>query len=269
MDDLAFWGEPAAVAEVLALIRKRYRLKVSDDRKCFVGILREVEPDGSVHLSQPHLLEKAAHVAGVHRRHNKVAAFPALLGSRGYFVKEDLRPEGHPDRKSLDKFPYVSALYIVAYVAMCTRPDLLHRVSYLQKLAKNYGPVMIKSLCKLVQYALDTSHHALVISAPNSVPLAFSTDASFASDPITMRSCGGCIEGTFGSTADWTAKGHQNVNRSSTEAEIHETSESASKVLHAHHRLWEMPMPMRRCLRLELPMRTLALVQASLPSTML
>ena len=29
-------------------------------------------------------------------------------------------------------------LYIVAYVAMCTRPDLSHRVSYLQKFAKNY-----------------------------------------------------------------------------------------------------------------------------------
>ena len=59
-------------------------------------------------------------------------------------------------RKALDLYPYRKILGKVAYIARCTRPDVLWIVSILQQYQTNYGWRMIDTLLALVSFLYNS-----------------------------------------------------------------------------------------------------------------
>jgi hypothetical protein len=72
-------------------------------------------------------------------------------------VSQDTRK----DIEYMSRVPYSSAVDILMYVMVCTRPDITHAVGVVSRYMKNPGKEHWKAVKWILRYLRGTSSHAL------------------------------------------------------------------------------------------------------------
>jgi hypothetical protein len=147
----------------------------------------------------------------------------------------------------MSNIPYMSAVGAIMYLAIGTRPDIMHSVSKLAQFNQNPGPEHWQAAKHLMRY----------LQATNDLRLTFRTDGT---DPISSQLCkgfsdadhAGCLD-TRRSTSGflikmgtgavcWSAKKQAVVAKSSTEAKYVSASSAGSEILWTRTLLRELGM---------------------------
>ena len=185
VDDMAvFSNSRALVDRCYKRLNTRFPCKRRSDINLLLGISIVSKP-GSIEFNQTRLIDDLVQYTGQEQGRHEHCPFPSSWGG---FTKED-RITDPEARITLDKWPYPNALGKAAYIARCTRYDILWVVAVLQRHMKDYGPAMIKILLQLVRFLRVTRTKPLIFLAgyPRDLaPLVIMVDATYASSKICL-----------------------------------------------------------------------------------
>ena len=128
------------------------------------------------------------------------------------------------------------------YLVIGTRPDLAFTVSMLGTFNSNPSEEHLTLAKQVLRYVQATKHYALVYRSDQlSSPLVkMFADASYATDPDTMRSISGFILQIDGATVCWSSKRQSCVAKSTCESEYMACSYAASHLIWIKHALSEL-----------------------------
>jgi hypothetical protein len=76
-------------------------------------------------------------------------------------LNNEMCPKTHEKIKYMSRVPYSSAVDILMYVMVCTRPDITHAVGVVSRYMKNLGKQHWKAVKWILRYLIGTSSHAL------------------------------------------------------------------------------------------------------------
>lgn len=164
------------------------------------------------------------------------------------FRMEDCKPAGTPMETGLklpqetqkdDTYNYRELVGSLMYIAVCTRPDISHAVSYLSQFNNCFGEVHWKAAKRVLRYLKGTINLSLVFSKGGMDITAYA-DADWASNNIDRRSYTGYVFLLGKSIISWESKKQRTVALSSTEAEYMALSDTCKEALFIRKFLFEM-----------------------------
>ena len=151
------------------------------------------------------------------------------------------RPKEPPDTetaKHLQNLPYRSLVGAMAYLALCTRPDIAHTIGVLSRYLDCYRDEHWQAAIHLLRYLKTTRNRVLLYRyGQTDEEFAYSrakekvnpsdenegvtfADSDFAKCPDTRRSTGGYVIMYNGSAVDWKSKRQGQTTTSTCEAEL-------------------------------------------------
>ncbi len=146
----------------------------------------------------------------------KTAKTPLEKGS-------DLSPRLETEEQlNLDRYPYRRALGQLLYLANCTCPDLSNSVRELGKVSSGPSIRHWRSIQHVLRYLAGNFNYGLLYkskSESNEGEFIGFSDADFAGDKTSRKSCTGYVIKLDGSVIDWTSRTQRAVSTSTTEAE--------------------------------------------------
>ena len=159
---------------------------------------------------------------------NSRVTAPMTTGYR-VILKPELSPK---DREAMRTRPFTSLLSALLWVARCTRPDINLALTVLARAASQPDPSHWTELVKILKYLVNTIERGIVIFANQPDLLRCMTDASHASDPVTMRSVSGVFVLVGRNIIDWYCRHQPYVTLHSGEAETLAASTGATFLLY-------------------------------------
>lgn len=139
------------------------------------------------------------------------------------------------DENSLvGKIPYREAVGSLMYLANATRPDIAFAVNDLSRFNIQHAEPHWRAVKRVFRYLKGTIHYALKFTNENSdtdIELVMYTDADWASEIDSRRSCSGYVGIMAGAAISWQSKRQPIVALSSTEAEYIALSEAVKEVI--------------------------------------
>jgi hypothetical protein len=195
-------------------------LTVEGDISDFLGVKISRQPDGSIHLTQPHLIDQIISDLWLDR-HDSVSTkmTPAAVSQllRRCTASEDF--DGH--------FKYRSVIGKLNYLEKTSRPDISYAVHQCARFSGAPKKEHAKALKWLGRYLIATRDKGLIFN-PKDQSFDCHVDADFAGawdkeealeDPDTARSRSGFIISYANCPIIWTSKLQTTIALSSTEAE--------------------------------------------------
>ena len=209
--------------EVDAVIEqiRRAKLDVTDEGNVedFLGVNIERRPDGSVKLSQPHLVDQILKDLKMDRQPLKVKETPAA--SSKILSK-------HPTSEKFDNsFHYRSVIGKLNYLEKCTRPDISYATHQCARFTENPKVEHGKAVRWIARYLKGTRNEGIIMQPKVSNDLELYVDADFAgnwvktesSDRDTARSRHGYVVMYHGCPLLWKSQLQTEIALSSTESE--------------------------------------------------
>ena len=147
-----------------------------------------------------------------------------------------------PNREADDevrKLPYRELIGSLMYLAVCTRPDIAHTVSYLSQFNENFGKEHWAAGKRIIKYLKGTIDVGIEFK-PNSTTLNGFVDSDWGTCPVDRRSYTGYIFLLNGGPVSWDSKKERTVALSSTEAEYMALSEATKESIYLNSFLIEL-----------------------------
>lgn len=127
---------------------------------------------------------------------------------------------------------YRSAVGMLGYAALATRPDVAHAYSMAARQQQDPSPADLQAVAHAFRYLLATSSLPLRYSIDSdNTKLAAYSDADWAGDSSDARSTSGSVIKLGGAAVSWESTKQSNVALSSTEAEYIAASETARELV--------------------------------------
>lgn len=142
------------------------------------------------------------------------------------FQMEDCKPVSTPMEVGLklhkeektENFEYRNLIGCLMYIAVCTRPDIAHSVSFLSQFNDCYSDAHWKAAKRVLRYLKGTINHRLVYER-SGLNVRGYVDADWASCEVDRRSYTGYVFKIGNSVVSWESRKQKTVALSSTEAE--------------------------------------------------
>ncbi|XP_036346805.1 secreted RxLR effector protein 161-like [Rhagoletis pomonella] len=141
--------------------------------------------------------------------------------------------------KKVDKVAYQSVVGALMYLAISTRPDILHSVSKLSQRNNNPHSEHEAGVKHVLRYLRKTSNYKLHYTKTGKAIEGFA-DADWGSDASDRKSYSGCVFVAAGGVFSWESKKQSVVALSSTEAEYIALSSAAKEASYISKLLREM-----------------------------
>ena len=133
---------------------------------------------------------------------------------------------GCKHHETMKNVPYRSAVGVLMYLMVGTRPDLAAALGALSQLAADPCPTHWQALKRVFRYLRATLTHGLRFSGSGCGIMEGYSDADWAGDIETRRSTSGYVFVLNGGCISWRSKKQQTVALSFTEAEYMALSEA-------------------------------------------
>lgn len=155
------------------------------------------------------------------------------------FKMEDCKPIGTPmevgiklnrAEKISENCEYRNLIGHLMYLAVCTRPDIAHAVSYLSQFNDCYSEVHWKAAKRVLRYLKGTLNYCLFFEKSNLNVSGF-VDADWGSCDVDRKSYTGFVFKIGKSVVSWESRKQKTVALSSTEAEYMALSDACKEAL--------------------------------------
>ena len=217
VDDIVLCGTPSEVTRLISLFKQRFEIKDLGDIEYLLGIrITRDRQHRSISLSQELYLTK------ILERFN-LADSSVRDQTSPMDVSFDSSPgimEGEP----ADPMLYRSAIGLVMYTMLATRPDIAYSISILAQFSQSPTQHHWRALRRLLRYLRTTKHYKLTYYTPSAdlftLPAAsVYSDASYARD-YHRHSIQGYLALVSGAPVSWHASKQSLIATSTNEAEF-------------------------------------------------
>lgn len=229
------------IDKVIEDIKKaKLDITIEGDLQDFLGVNIDRKKDGTVHLTQPHLVDtilKDLRVDDDNVTLKNIPACSSKILSR------------HPDSPPFDgHFNFRSVIGKLNYLEKATRPDIAYIVHQCARFTVNPKEEHGKALKWLGRYLKGTRDKGIILRPVKDKGLEVHVDADFcgnwnpdeAEDPATARSRHGYIISYAGCPIQWKSQLQTEVCLSSTESEFTGLSYALREAIPMMHLLNEM-----------------------------
>ena len=251
-DVIAFSPDPQEISDFVDSMKQekpqKYVLEDLGDVTSYLGIQVKKTRSGSIHLTQPHLINKIIQSAGFERREIRPVATPAA---------EVLKKYADSKSDTVKDFHYRSVIGQLNYLANTTRPDIAFAVHQCARFSNDPKDPHVKAVKRIVRYLHGTQDKGLILD-PKDPALVMYVDADFAGayhkdhadEPASVFSRTGSIITYAGCPIYWMSKLQTEIALSSTEAEYIALSQSMRNLLpiqalfkEIHQRGFQLSLP--------------------------
>jgi len=210
---------------------RAFKMTDEGDMSDYLGVEIQPMPNGTIKLSQPHLIDQIISDLGFNER-TGTKKTPASASVK---LSRDLH--GEPFSESWN---YRSVIGKLNFLEKSTRCDLSYSVHQCARFAADPKQLHATAVKRIVKYLLATRDKGLILN-PQKHSFDCWVDASFVGnwdrvnadvDPSTARSQSGFIIMYGGCPLVWASKLQREVALSTTEAEYNALSESLRHVIH-------------------------------------
>lgn len=135
------------------------------------------------------------------------------------------------EEEELD-LPYQELIGSLMYIAICTRPDIAHTVSYLSQFNAHYGGVHWRAAKRVLRYLKGTKDLCLHYRPTAHFRPECYVDADYGNNLVDRRSFTGFVYMMGGAPISWEARKQRTVALSTTEAEYMALSEACKEAIY-------------------------------------
>ncbi len=240
-DSILAGPDKGEVDEIISQL-KQAKLDITDEGNIedFLGVNIDRRSDGSVKLSQPHLIKQISNDLKVDCQSLNMKDIPAA--SSNILSK-------HPNSKPFDdSFHYRSVIGKLNYLEKCTRPDISYATHQCARFTADPKVEHGKAVRWLVRYLKGTMSKGLILIPNKDLDLQMYVDADFAgnwkksesNDCDTARSRHGYVVMFHGCPLLWKSQLQTESALSSTESEYIGLSSGLRDVIPIMNTLKEM-----------------------------
>lgn len=136
-------------------------------------------------------------------------------------------------------FPYQELIGSLMYLAILTRPDIAHAVSFLSQFNNCFDETHCKHAKRILRYLQNTRNYGLLY-CKGEADLEGFVDADWASNCVDRKSYTGFCFKLSNSAISWESKKQATVALSSTEAEYMAISEAAKEAIYLKNLYFEL-----------------------------
>lgn len=243
VDDSILAGpDKAEINEVIELLKQsKLNITIEGDLADFLGVNIDRKDDGTIHLTQPQLIESILQDLRITGEHVSVKNTPAK-------VKTLLRR--HEDSEPFDNsFNYRSVIGKLNYLEKSTRPDIAYAVHQCARFSHDPKKEHGQAVRWIGRYLAGTKHQGIIYK-PNDTSFECYVDADFMGnwdpegellkDPDTARSRSGYVAMLAGCPIFWASKLQSTVALSSSESEFVALSTALRDIIPVMNLLKEM-----------------------------
>jgi hypothetical protein len=197
----------------------------------YLGVKVDRMPDGTIKLSQPHLIQQVIDDLGFNER-TKGKSTPAKSTDR-------LHRDVHGDPMN-EKWHYRSVIGKLNFIEKSTRPDIAYAVHQCARFSNDPKASHASAVKHIVKYLMTTKDEGIYLR-PDDHSFDCWVDADFVGnwnkvhadiDPSTAKSRTGFVINYAGCPITWGSKLQTEVALSTTEAEYNALSTSLREVIH-------------------------------------
>ena len=127
-------------------------------------------------------------------------------------------PKSAEEKEYMSRVPYASAVGSLMYAMVCTRPDLAHAVSVVNRFMGEPGNEHWQAVKRIFRYLRGTSDVGLIYGGDTKCLVTGYSDSDYAGDVDTRRSMTGYVFILGGLVVSWKATFQPTVTLSTIEA---------------------------------------------------
>lgn len=153
------------------------------------------------------------------------------------------------DPANFTEHPYRTAIGMLMYLVLCTRPDLAFAVNYFSRFQDAANDQHWNYVKRVLRYLRGSSDVKLVYRRSEDAPILVGyTDADHAADRLDCKSTSGYVFKLFNNSVLWASRKQQTVALSTTEAEYVSACMASKEALWLHKLITDMkievPLPL-------------------------
>jgi hypothetical protein len=145
-------------------------------------------------------------------------------------LTKEMYPKIQEEIEYMSRVPYSSAVGILMYAMVFTRPDIAHAVGVVSRYMNNLGKEHWEAVKWILRYLRGTANHALCFGGSETVLQGY-VDSDMAGDKDSRRSTTGYVFTIGGTTVSWISKLQKFVALSTTEAECVAATEASKEMI--------------------------------------
>ncbi|KAJ9556254.1 hypothetical protein OSB04_010868 [Centaurea solstitialis] len=150
----------------------------------------------------------------------------------GIVLSKTQCPVSSQDQDKIKSVPYASAIGLIMYAMLCTRPDVAYSVSVTSRYQQNPGEPHWVAVKNILKYLRRTKDMFLVFGgSEDEISVTGYSDASFQTDRDDFRSQSGYVFTLNGGAISWKSSKQDTIADSTTEAEYIAASDAAKEVV--------------------------------------
>ena len=149
-------------------------------------------------------LSQSTYVDKVLKRFNMEEAKKGFLPlSHGTRLSKTQCPESADERSRMDAIQFASAIGLIMYAMICTRPDVSYAISVTSRYQANPGECQWTAVKNILKHLKRTKDEFLVFGGVEELSVKGYTDASFQTDSDDYRSQSGYVFILNGGAVSW------------------------------------------------------------------
>ncbi|GBN16134.1 Retrovirus-related Pol polyprotein from transposon TNT 1-94 [Araneus ventricosus] len=146
-------------------------------------------------------------------------------------LTKEMCPKTEAEKAEMSLYPYWSLIGSLMYLAICTRPDICHTVSYLSQFNENASMPHWTAAKRVFKYLKGTKNRGLTFRPTKRLVVGYA-DVNWASDITDRKSYSGCVLKFADRAISWESKKQHCVALSSTEVEYIALYECAKEIVY-------------------------------------
>lgn len=224
-DILIFTRNPELSKQLKQGLTSKFKVRDLGNLKYCLGIEVKREKD-KISLSQRGYILDILNRFGM--KEAKPISTPMSLGTKLSFCTK--LTDSDEKKSKIRALPYRELMGALNYLAMATRPDIAHAVSYFSQFQNNYDETHWRAAKRVLRYLRGTLDFGLTYSR-DSNPIKGFADADWGGCIVDRKSYSGYAFCLGGAAISWSSTKQKTVALSSTEAEYVSLSEASKEAM--------------------------------------
>jgi hypothetical protein len=234
--------DPALITAEIASLQSEFNLTDDGDLHDYLGTRFTRHPNGSITLTQPHMVQRILDMVGLDSSATNVKLHDTPADDRNLLDRD-------PDALSHSyNWNYCSVVGSLSYLQAMIRPDLTMAVQQCARFCNNPQQAHAAAVKRICRYLLSTQHQGLTFKPDLSRGLECFVDADWAgswqhrssTDPLSTHSRSGYLIMYAGCPVIWASKMQTLIALSTTEAEYIALSSALREVIGLMHLITEL-----------------------------
>jgi len=160
VDDTIILGPTTqGIEEILTKLRSQFNIDDGGDMSDYLGVKVMREKDGTIHLTQPHLIEsilRDLHLLDIYNKQATTRSLPAL-------TTKILHPDASGTPFVNSTFHYRSIIGKLNFLEKSTRPDLAYTVHQCARFVERPTMLHVEAVKRIGRYLLGTADKGLIL----------------------------------------------------------------------------------------------------------